>query len=316
MLELSSSKALGNEIEKWFKLARFMYNEIGFDITEKSYNTQKLGTNSLECLNSSNGTAHPRNGIWLSLRPCLTNAQFERAISLIETLVQLHPSSQHTSSCPVRAHTQALDNWTIDFGPMQENFFQVVLSGFFSALLSLGNLTLLGPSRTLFLVQQVVSTLRDKVKCQMTLRQTEYALVLLAATVHVLELLTIIDNVHSYSDRSLSLQRSVHYSLSFPDSCRNTNSEIIISPKASKKSILLKKHEVSYLMGPQGSRINFIRSSTGCSVKILSPNVKIEAHSFIPPRNCPQLILLSGLSESLAACISLIELLLYDYHME
>lgn len=295
---------------------RFLYNEIGFDIRERPHHPQKVRTNYPNYSDSHNGSSGSINKLWLSIRPCLTNVQLERAISLIETQLQLHPLLQPNHNCPVRALTQALDNWTIELGSMPKMFLQVVLSDLFSALLSLGSLTLLGPSRTLFLVQQVVSGLRDKVRCQMIIRHTDYALVLLAATVDVLELLTVIDKVRPFSDHLLSLHQSLPHSISFfPNHRPSSNSEIIITPKTSKKSILLKKHEVSFLMGPQGSRINFIRSSTGCSVKILPPKIEIETHSFIPPRNCPQLILLSGLSESLAACISLIELLLYDYHI-
>lgn len=79
-----------------------------------------------------------------------------------------------------------------------------------------------------------------------------------------------------------------------------------------RKVLLLKKHEVSFLMGFQGSRINSIRKSSACVIKVLPYSTTMGA-TFIPLKNTPQDLVICGTPANVQYSINLIQSYLMDY---
>ncbi|CUM51482.1 uncharacterized protein AC631_01880 [Debaryomyces fabryi] len=79
-----------------------------------------------------------------------------------------------------------------------------------------------------------------------------------------------------------------------------------------RKVLLLKKHEVSFLMGFQGTRINSIRRSSSCVIKVLPFSTTMDA-TFIPIKNSPQDLMICGTPANVQYSINLIQNYLIDY---
>lgn len=79
-----------------------------------------------------------------------------------------------------------------------------------------------------------------------------------------------------------------------------------------RKVLLLKKHEVSFLMGFQGTRINSIRKSSSCVIKVLPFSTTTDA-TFIPLKNSPQDLVICGTPANVQFSINLIQNHLVDY---
>lgn len=79
-----------------------------------------------------------------------------------------------------------------------------------------------------------------------------------------------------------------------------------------RKIILLKKHEVSFLMGFQGTRINSIRKSSACVIKVLPFATTIDA-TFMPLKNTPQDLVICGTRANVQYGINLIQNYLVEY---
>lgn len=79
-----------------------------------------------------------------------------------------------------------------------------------------------------------------------------------------------------------------------------------------RKVLLLKKHEVSFLMGFQGTRINSIRKSSACVIKVLPYSTTMDA-TFIPLKNTPQDLVICGTPANVQYSINLIQNYLMDY---
>jgi len=79
-----------------------------------------------------------------------------------------------------------------------------------------------------------------------------------------------------------------------------------------RKVLLLKKHEVSFLMGFQGTRINSIRKSSSCVIKVLPFSTTMDA-TFIPLKNSPQDLVICGTPANVQFSINLIQNHLVDY---
>lgn len=78
-----------------------------------------------------------------------------------------------------------------------------------------------------------------------------------------------------------------------------------------QRTILFKKHEISFLMGFQGTRINSIRKSTACLIKVLPFATTLDV--FMPTRNAPQDLVFCGTQANVQHAIGLIQSYLNDY---
>lgn len=78
-----------------------------------------------------------------------------------------------------------------------------------------------------------------------------------------------------------------------------------------KKTIHLKKHEVSFLMGLQGTRINHLRRTYGCAIKTSLSS--FSQNVFLPLKNTPQEVMLCGPPQNVESAVNAINELLYRY---